>query len=300
MIASTQVSETFSRYRPLLFGIAYRMLGTASDAEDVVQDAFVRWLQSADEAIESPKAYLSRITTRLCIDQLRSARARREVYTGEWLPEPIATPFVDTTLDSVVQRESLSFAFLLMLRRLSPVERAVFVLREVFEVDYAEIARTVERSEGNCRQILHRAHQRLSGEPEPSSASLELREDIAEQFRRAIVDGDASALLRLLADDAVFISDSGGKAPAGVRAGLRPVQGAEKVVRGMLGGLSSLPHEIQIRIEELNGQPGFVGYIGDRPIGAGLLEITEGRIAAIYLVVNPDKLGHLRRSARER
>jgi RNA polymerase sigma-70 factor, ECF subfamily len=300
MIASARVSESFSRYRPLLFGIAYRMLGAASDAEDIVQDTFVRWLQSPENEVESPRAYLSRITTRLCIDQLRSARARREVYTGEWLPEPLSASAADTTLETVVQRESLSFAYLLMLRRLTPVERAVFILREVFEADYVEIAQVVGRSEPNCRQILHRAHQRLSGESQPPSAPVAVRKELAERFRQAIADGDATALLRLLHVDAVFISDHGGKAPAGVRAGLRPVIGSEKVVRGMLGGLRSLPYDFQLEIQDLNGQPGLVGYFNGQPIGAALLDVIDARIRAIYLVVNPDKLGDLRRSARER
>jgi RNA polymerase sigma-70 factor, ECF subfamily len=300
MIASAQVSESFSRYRPLLFGIAYRMLGAASDAEDIVQDTFVRWLQSPESSIESPRAYLSQITTRLCIDQLRSARARREVYTGEWLPEPLSTSAADSTLDSVVQRESLSFAFLLLLRRLSPIERAVFILREVFEVDYAEIAGAVGRSGPNCRQILHRAHQRLGEVPQQSSAPSEVRQELAERFQTAIADGDAAALLRLLDTDATFIADHGGKAPPGVRAGLRPVQGSEKVVRGMLGGLKSLPSDFQLEIEELNGKPALTGYVNGHPLGAALFEVLDNRIRTVYLVVNPDKLGDLRRIARER
>jgi RNA polymerase sigma-70 factor (ECF subfamily) len=297
---SADVAESFSRHRPLLFGIAYRMLGTAADAEDVVQDAFVRWLQSSTSEIESPKAYLSKVVIRLCIDYLRSARVRREVYTGEWLPEPIATTTADVPMETAMERESLSFAFLVMLQSLAPLERAVLLLREVFDYDYPEIAAAIDRSEANCRQILHRAHQRIADRQPRFAVPYDIRARLAEQFRQAIVDGDIATLLQLLTEDATFISDSGGKAPAFVRAGLRPVQGADKVARGMLGGLKTLPQTLDIDIEELNGQPAIVGYLNGQTVGAGLLDIDGDRISAIYLIVNPDKLSHLRRAARER
>lgn len=156
-----QSAQAFNQYRGLLFALAYRMLGSGTDAEDIVQEAFVRWLQAGDERVQSPKAYLSTIVIRLCINQAESARAQREVYVGSWLPEPILTSHHIEMAETAIKSESLSFAFLLLLQRLGPLERAVFLLREVFEFDYAEIVEIVDKSEANCRQILHRAHQHL-------------------------------------------------------------------------------------------------------------------------------------------
>lgn len=279
-------AQIFNQYRMLLFSIAYRMLGSATDAEDIVQEAFLRWLQANDEEIQSPKAFLSTVVTRLCIDQLRSARAQRELYVGPWLPEPLATGQRPELTETAVLAESLSFAFLVMLENLGPLERAVFLLREVFDYDYAEIAAIVGKSEANCRQVLHRAHQHLEQRRPRFEVSREQQERITSQFLHASLGGDMQGLLSLLAEDVVFAADSGGK----VWAGLKPVHGADKVARGVLGGRRFLPPGIQGSIEEVNGQPAIVGYVDGRPVIVVLLYIEGERIRRVYQVVNPDKL----------
>ncbi len=246
----------------------------------------MRWLQANDEEIQSPKAFLSTVVTRLCIDQLRSARSQRELYVGPWLPEPIPTGQRQDLTETAILAESLSFAFLVMLENLGPLERAVFLLREVFDYDYAEIAPIVGKREAYCRQVLHRAHQHLEQRRPRFEVSREQQERITSQFLLAGLSGDMESLLNLLAEDAVFAADSGGK----VRAGLRPVYGADKVARGMMGGRKFLPTSTQGSIEEINGQPAIVGYADGRPVIVVLLDIEGERIRRIYQVVNPDKL----------
>jgi RNA polymerase sigma-70 factor (ECF subfamily) len=288
---SEETTKTFNQYRRLLFSIAYRMLGSATDAEDVVQEAFLRWLQANDEEIQSPKAFLSTVVTRLCIDQLRSARAQRELYVGPWLPEPLSTDQRQDLTETAALAESLSFAFLVMLENLGPLERAVFLLREIFDYDYAEIAAIVGKSEANCRQVFHRAHQHLEQRRPRFEVSREQQERITAQFLHASLGGDMQGLLNLLAEDVVFAADSGGKAWAG----LKPVHGADRVARGVLGGRRFLPAGIQGSIEEVNGQPAIVGYVDGRPTIVVLLYIEDGLIRRVYQVVNPDKLHWLSR-----
>jgi RNA polymerase sigma-70 factor (ECF subfamily) len=223
---------------------------------------------------------------RLCMDQLRSARARREVYVGPWLPEPLITTGRADLTESVVLRESLSFAFLLMLEKLSPLERAVFVLREVFDYDYAEIARIVEKSDANCRQAFHRARQHLASDTVRFDVKREQQEQLTEEFLRAATAGDVQGLLDLLAEDVVSVGDGGGKTAA---AGLRPIFSRDRVVRGFLGNLQKMPPD-NAWIEEVNGQPAIVATRGGKPYAVLLLEIRNGRVQMLYSVVNPDKL----------
>src|SRR5438132_70887 len=197
MAEQDSTGSVFEAQRNYLFSIAYRLLGSVSDAEDIVQDAFLRWDQDKQRDIRSPRAYLATIVVRLCMDVLRSARTKREVYVGPWLPEPLITSGRTDLTDTVVLRESLSFAFLLMLENLSPLERAVFVLREVFDYDYPEIAATVEKSEANCRQVFHRARQRLAQRQSRFEATREQTEQITREFMRATTNGDVQDLLRL-------------------------------------------------------------------------------------------------------
>lgn len=284
-------THVFQQYRLLLFSIAYRMLGSATDAEDIVQDAFLRWLQASDKDVQSPKAYLSTIVVHLCLDQLRSAREQHEVYVGPWLPEPIATGQLPELSETAAQAESLSLAFLLMLEKLNPLERAIFLLREVFEYEYGEIAAIVEKSEANCRQIFHRAQQHLDKDRVRFSASREQQERITNRFLQASLNGDMQGLLSLLSNDIVSMGDSGGK--AALKAGLMPVYGPDKVSRGYLGALHSLPAGVVTRIIEINGQPALVGYLNEKPVGAILLEINGEQISRLYYVVNPEKLNWL-------
>jgi RNA polymerase sigma-70 factor (ECF subfamily) len=288
------VGEVYEELRPLMFSIAYRMLGSATEAEDIVQEAFLRFHRESRDGVtvESPKAYLSAITTRLCIDHMRSARVRRESYVGTWLPEPLVT---DTESDAARHAEtadSLSLGFLVLLESLTPVERAVFLLREVFEYDYGEIATVVGKSEDNCRQIAVRARRQVqSGKPR-FEASRTRREELARRFFEAAGNGDADGLISLLAADVVAYGDGGGKAPAFPR----PVHGRERVARLLLGrtargerlGVSTM------QLAEINGQPGalFFGPLG-LPVVAVSLDIADDLVQTLRAVSNPEKLRHL-------
>jgi RNA polymerase sigma-70 factor (ECF subfamily) len=285
-----QQEEVFQKYKRLLFSIAYNMLGSIMDAEDCVQEAFLRWYQARDngetEAVRNPQAYLSTIVTRLCIDQLRSARAQREHYVGVWLPEPQVATDEDSVTGSVELSEALSVAFLHLLEQLSPIERAVFLLRQVFDYEYAEIAAIVQKSEANCRQIVRRARQHLSTYRPLYHPSREQQNTILRQFIRACTSGDMDGLLALLADDIVCYSDSGGKALAA----RKPIYGSDKVARYFLGLASKAPGHYSIRIGNINGQPGIIYYFDGVFAGVITLDIVDGRIREIDLIANPDKL----------
>ncbi len=282
--------EVFEAHRPLLFGLAYRMLGSAMDAEDIVQEAYLRWhaaTTTADaEPIHFPKTYLCTIVTHLCIDQLRSARVQRETYVGVWLPEPLVAPEL-TDLDATAElAESLSVAFLTLLERLQPVERAVFLLRQVFDYDYAEIARIVGKSEDNCRQIMRRARQHLSIEQPRSSVSARERERLTNQFLRACMQGDVDGLVSMLADDVTLYGDGGGK-----RAAPRvPVRGAATVARFLIGSLRTVPAGFTVQLARVNGAPGLVSFVGGAIDAVLSLDWAGARVRGIYIVRNPDKL----------
>ena len=275
--------DTFEQLRPLLFSIAYRMLGSASEAEDVVQDAWLRARQDANGDVRSPRAYLTTIVTRLCIDHLRSAERTRMEYPGPWLPEPIAEP----NQEPAELASSLSMAFLLMLEQLTPTERAVFLLREVFEMEFSEIGSIVGKSDANTRQILVRARARLR-HPQPRfSATRRESEPSVERFRHAVATGDMNAMLAVLDVDAQLIADGGGK----VAAATRPVIGADRVARFILGYAGKLQwSETDFTPVSINGTPGLLmrhPLAGD---GTYSFEIADGRIRAVLIVRNPDKL----------
>ncbi len=280
-------SEVFGRHRPLLFSVAYGMLGSVMDAEDVVQEAFLRWRRTPRAEVRSPKAYLSAVVTRLCIDQLRSARARREEYVGPWLPEPLLAERGASGEPAVVD-EALSMAFLVLLESLTPVERAVFLLREIFDYDYEEISRLVGKSEANCRQIARRARESVAARRPRFESSPEQEESLTQSFLEACLGGDMERLLALLSEDVILYSDGGGK----TRAALNPIRGPEKVARFLAGILGKVPPGFVVRRALVNGHPGLVGYFGDgSPQSVVTLEIADGNIRAIRLVVNPEKLG---------
>ena len=289
--------EVFDRNRPLLFSISYRMLGSVMEAEDVVQEAFLRWQRASEEEVRSPSAYLSTVVTRLCIDRLRSARARREQYVGPWLPEPLLEEQEITGTADL--DDSLSMAFLVLLESLTPVERAVFLLREVFGYEYAEIASLVGKSEANCRQISRRARQSVAARRPRFESSPEQEERLMDSFLSASLSGDMEALLALLSEDVILYSDGGGK----TLAALKPIYGADRVVRFLSGILRKAPPDLAVRQMRVNGRPGLVGYFGDgSPQSVVTLEVGEGSITAIRLVVNPEKLGNvppLERTGRE-
>jgi RNA polymerase sigma-70 factor (ECF subfamily) len=278
----------YAEFRPLLFSIAYRMTGSVSDAEDLVQEAFVRYERAAPEDVESPKAYLSAVVTRLSIDHLRSARVRREQYVGEWLPEPLVA---DTAPGAAETADELSLAFLVVLETLSPVERAVFLLREVFGYPYDEIAGVVGRSEVNARQIATRARRHVDERRPRFEVSRAERDELADRFFAAAADGDTAALVELLAGDVVVHGDGGGKAPQ-IAA---PVHGAERVA-ALLAGWFRTVGELDARIDRVvvNGQPGAVFRSSAGEVASVMtLDIAGGQVQTVRSIVNPDKLRHL-------
>jgi RNA polymerase sigma-70 factor, ECF subfamily len=281
---------TFDQYRSLLFSIAYRMLGSVADAEDMLQETFIRWQQAANNNIDSPRAFLVTIVSRLCINHLQSARVQREEYVGQWLPEPIVTDPGSDPLAIIKVDESLSMAFLVLLERLTPVERAAFLLREVFEYEFSEIAAVLGQSEVNCRQILRRARQHVSAMRPRFKVSSKKQNDLLQRFLEAMGTGDMEGLVALLSSDVVLHSDGGGKAIAVPNL----IHGADNVARGMLGGFRKLlPKTLVRRLARINGEPGVVSYLDGKPYSVFTLDAVDGRVRAIYILTNPEKLSHL-------
>jgi RNA polymerase sigma-70 factor, ECF subfamily len=278
--------------RPLLFAIAYRMVGSVADAEDIVQDAYLRYHRATrDDEVDSPKAYLSTITTRLAVDHLRSARVRRERYVGPWLPEPLLADLDTDVAQSVEVADSLSMAFLVILETLSPVERAVFLLRDVFDFSYAEIAAIVDKSEANCRQVAARARRRVDDRRPRFEASRRRRDELTERFLAACRDGDVDSFVDLLTDDVVFYGDGGGSG-YGIP---NPVAGRDRVARLLVGFRRSVAEgEIEFVPVDVNGQPGARCLDAQgRLVNVLALDIDKDGIRAVRSVINPDKLRHL-------
>ncbi|MEU4420747.1 RNA polymerase sigma-70 factor [Actinoplanes sp. NPDC024001] len=284
------MSDVFAEYRNLLFSVAYRILGTAVDAEDAVQDTWVKWSSADRSQVAEPKAYLVRIVTNLSLNRLRSAQARRETYIGPWLPEPILTS--GDAADGAAVAESVSAGLLMLLESLSPLERAVFVLREAFGFGYAEIAAAVERSEETVRQAAHRARGHVRDRRPRFTATPARHRQVTERFFAAAGGGDINTLMELLAPDVTLWTDGGGR----VRQALRPVIGAERVA-AWLAGVSSRPYEgiliadMTVQVAELNGAPGLVVRGAGRVLATLTVELGEdGRITTIHNVANPEKL----------
>lgn len=285
--------ELYEQFRPLIFSIAYRMLGSVNDAEDVVQETFTRFQEALnhEQKIESPRAYLATIATRASIDQLRRARTRREKYVGEWLPEPLLADPAPELAEHAETADSLSLAFLVLLESLTPVQRAVFLLHDVFEYDYHEIAPMIGKSEQNCRQIAVRARKEVDERKPRFETSRGQRDELAQRFFDAVEGGDADGLLTLLAADAEMHGDGGGKAPAWPR----PFFGRVQVARVLRAGSAQLSHlGARRRTVDVNGQPGAIFFDRDgRVINVLALDIADGQVQTIRSIVNPDKLRHL-------
>ena len=261
------------------------MLGTVMDAEDILQEAFLRWQRAPAAEVDNPRAYLSAVVTRLCIDQLRSARVQREEYIGPWLPEPLIMTN-PAHIESTILAESLSTAFLVLLENLNPVERAVYLLREVFDYDYAEIANIVDKSEDNCRQVFSRAKRYITErrprfEPDPVQ-----EQRLMGRFMETVSTGDMDGLLEILAQDIVVYSDGGGKAFAAKK----PVVGVERVSRFFFGLVKHIPHGWEMRFARSNGLPALINLIDGVPHSVMAFQIFDGRIQNVFVVVNPDKL----------
>jgi len=278
----------FEIYRPLMFSIAYRMLGCATDAEDIVQEAYLRYQATAPEQIASPKAFLTTVVTRLCLNQLRSARTQRESYLGPWLPEPVLTGAEESfaPTQQAELHETLSLAFLVLLEQLTAVERAVFLLRDVFDYDYAEIAVILGKTEAACRQIFRRAKKHIAAHRPRFKPTPEAHHQIFTQFLRAAGSGELDGLLQLLADDVTLWADSGGK----VRGILRPLRGRDAVARFLLASPQIPTEPYQPDIASVNGEPALILRAGAQARVVLSISIDQGRIFAIWVIGNPDKL----------
>jgi RNA polymerase sigma-70 factor, ECF subfamily len=284
------MEEQFETYRPLLFSIAYRMTGSASDAEDLVQETYLRATAAPHEDIRSPKAYLSKIITNLCLDYLKSARTQREQYIGPWLPEPLLTSDERLApLATVEQRESISFAFLVLLESLTPPERAVLLLHDVFDYSYEEIARIIGKSAANCRQLLHRARKSVAERRLRFEPSAEQQRQIIGRFLVACQQGDVNALTEVLAREVTSWSDGGGK----VAAATQPIFGQEKVIRLLLGLMSKAPADLTATAAQINGGLAIVLWVGGALYDVITFDIADGQIQNLRFVLNPDKLAYL-------
>ncbi len=285
--------QDFETYRPLLFSIAYRMLGSASEAEDMVQETYLRFRLAREGEVRSLKSYLTTIVTRLCLDELKSARAQREQYIGPWLPEPLLTADAGAALE---QRETISMAFLVLLETLTPPERAVFLLHEVFDYPAEEIAEMLGKSAAACRQILHRARARIAAHQPRFQTSVEQQQQITARFLMACQSGNVQELAQTLAQDVVVWSDGGGK----VSAALRPVYGQERAIRFILGLMRKALANVAVSPEEINGAPAFLGWTSNLLTDVFTFEIVQGRIQHIRDVRNPEKLAYLQRQLQGR
>jgi RNA polymerase sigma-70 factor (ECF subfamily) len=287
----------FEEHRPVLFGVAYRMLGTVADAEDILQEAWLRWAGADVEVVRSPRAFLVTVVTRLCLDELRSARATRETYVGPWLPEPVPTgalaPLEFEPAGAVEEMDSISYGLLVLLERLSPVERAIFLLRDVFDYDYAEIAAIVNRSEAACRQALHRARERLVDGRARFTATYEERLRLTGRFLAAAREGEMAPFLDLLAEDVVLWSDGGGV----VSAAINPIYGREKVARLSLRQALRDPGQRAV-VLDVNGLPAFAVVAHGRVEEVVIIHGSEGLVTAMHVVRNPGKLRATDRALR--
>ena len=279
--------DAFDRDRPRLFSIAYRMVGVAADAEELVQETWVR-LHERGVAPDDPSAYATRVLTRLCIDHMRSARVRRESYVGPWLPEPVRIEHGADPEHHAMLAESAQMAFLMMLEELGPLERAVFLLREVFDYDYAAISGLVDRRADTCRQIARRARDKVRGKRPEGPTAPDEHAELLGSFFAAAMSGDLDAIESMLTDDAVLWSDGGGVA----KAALRPIHGASKLARFFIARAGASGH-LRPEPDTLNGMPALLMWDGDRLDSATLFEVREGAIARVYVVRNPSKISHL-------
>lgn len=286
-------ADVFEEHRPVLFGVAYRMLGRFADAEDAVQDAWLRWSDADRTAVRDPRAYLVRVTTRLALDRLRRAQARRETYVGQWLPEPLPTDVagdpVPDGADRAVLTESVSMAMLVVLESLSPLERAVFVLREAFGFPYGQIAGVLGRGEPAVRQLAGRARRHVAERRPRFEVDPAGQRALTERFLAAAAGGDLDGLLALLAPDATLVGDSGGKAKAPPRI----IPSGDKVAR-FLAAIGGQAADFGFVLLELNGAPAVLATQGGRPAAVFQLQVAGGRVQRVHVITNPDKVAHLR------
>jgi len=284
--------DAFEAHRRQLIALAYRMTGSVADAEDIVQEAYLRWERADHDVVREPKAFLSKIVTRLCLDALKSARAQREIYVGPWLPEPVIGEGAMTLDEATELAQDVSNALMLALERLTPSERAAFLLHDVFDSSYAEVAEALDRSEAACRQLTSRARAHVRGARPRHAPTSDERARVVRAFGAAMLTGDVEGLQKVLAEDAVLYPDGGGR----VLSALRPIYGADRVARFLFGVMKKFPLGASTRVleETINGAPGFCVEEGGRLLQTIAFEIQEERITAVYVVRNPEKLARVR------
>jgi RNA polymerase sigma-70 factor (ECF subfamily) len=283
--------EVFDEHRPYLFGVAYRMLASAADAEDVVQEAYLRWSAQPRDDVVEPRGFLTTIVVRLCLDEVRSARSRRETYVGPWLPEPLLVDEHDASWAAELA-DSLSLAFLVVLEELAPAERAAFLLHDVFEYGYPEIAEMLGRQEPSCRQLVSRARHRVGERHHRFDADREQGQQLAERFVAACSTGDLGELMDMLSEDVVVWTDGGGV----VKAALKPIYGADKSARFLVGVAGTIPTTAEIRYASVNGQPGVLVVDGGVVATAVVFDVIDRRVVGVRVVSNPAKLFGVRQT----
>ncbi len=285
----TNTQELYLTYKPLLFSLAYRMLGTVMDAEDMVQETFLSLEKAPRENIANVKAFLCKILTNRCLDFLKAARRKREVYVGPWLPEPLVFREEDEPMAQLVNQDNLSIAYLTLMETLSPTERAVFILREVLDFDYGEIAQIVGKEEANCRKIFSRVKQKLVSELPEHRIDYQHQKQLLSLFLQAIQTENTATLLELLSADAVLYSDGGGK----VNAAIHPILSRERVIAFLIGVTKKNLSDARVEFVRVNGEAGIIVYAGGAILGVLGLKLREGQIESIYVIMNPDKLQRL-------
>ncbi len=286
--------EVFQELRPRMFGLAYSMLASVADAEDIVQEAFLRWQNAED--VRQPAAFLTTVVTRLSLDHLKSARARRERYVGPWLPEPLLADHIPDASEAAELSDSLSMAFLMVLESLTPAERAAFLLREVFGYGYDEIAGMLRTNEPNVRQLVHRSRERIGERRQRFEADKEKQRELLGRFLFAISTGEVEALVELLAEDAVCYTDGGGE----VRAARRPIFGPKKIARFLSGIVGDMPRDLESQVVQANGAPAVLLRNREGAWGIFTADASEDKAEAIYILLNPNKLAAVDRTSGER
>lgn len=286
----TKTVEIFEQHRPGLFRLAYGMLGRVAPAQDAVQETYLRWQNQDIKQIRSPKAWLSKVVNRLCLDEIKSARNQRERYIGPDLPEPLLAERSGSPQDALELAESISMALLVVLDRLTPVQRTVFLLREVFDYDYASISSIIDRSESNCRKIAQRARSRVREKKPEFSKNFTEQNQLVRRFAEAVKDRDMQKIERLLAEEAIMYSDGGGKMPSA----RKPVEGAGKIAKFMVGIQKGGVSTYRIEFKDVNGEPGMLLWVEEQLYSVWSFHIEEGKIMSIYAVLNPDKLVHVK------
>jgi RNA polymerase sigma-70 factor (ECF subfamily) len=286
MISDDEKVEIFNQHRARLFGIAYRMLGVYSDAEDIVQEAYIGWHKADADEIETAEAWLVTVVSRLSIDRLRKLKSERETYIGPWLPEPLIASDAPNAAEELEFASNVSMAFMILLERLSPVERAAFLLHDVFDCAYADVARIVGKTETASRQLIHRARERVKTDKPRFEANEKMREDLIRKFSAASETGDEKTLLALFADEVSMTSDGGGK----VQAARKIVRGKAKLAHALAMFGAKYGEHFSHKFTAINGEPGLLTFIDGKIYGATTFEFEDGKIAAMYRVMNPDKL----------